>query len=297
MRRGRQGGAGYPAGMVSLQKDPRGTSTFVPTPELVEALRAQGYYLGQLPKGERRYHLAEDTRLAKQAVVMRGRDLPSMGAYSYSYSGLRVGTRVGAYSSIASGMRVMGDAHPMERFTTSPITYDGRFPIFRDAMEGEPFTQVHYAKKSVPPVIGSDVWIAGDALLAGGVTIGTGSIVAARAVVTKDVPPYAVVGGVPARTIRLRFSESTIERLLASEWWTYDIPSLRLNADAGVDEFLDALGEQAEAGTVRRLPEPELFRTVLENIHLPAAAPPPSPPAHPARRVLAAVRTRLRGAR
>jgi len=61
-----------------------------------------------------------------------------------------------------------------------------------------------------------------NAIISGGVTIGTGAVVAAAAVVTKDVPPYAIVGGVPAKIIRFRFEEETINALLKSEWWDWD---------------------------------------------------------------------------
>ena len=69
--------------------------------------------------------------------------------------------------------------------------------------------------------IGNDVWIGEHATIKAGVKIGDGAIVASGAVVTKDVPPYAIVGGVPARLIRMRFGEDTVKRLLASRWWRY----------------------------------------------------------------------------
>ncbi|MDE5614956.1 MAG: CatB-related O-acetyltransferase, partial [Treponemataceae bacterium] len=71
-------------------------------------------------------------------------------------------------------------------------------------------------------VIGNDVWIGYEAVIMAGVTIGDGAIIGTRAVVTKDVPPYTIVGGVPAKSIRKRFSEDVIERLLSLKWW--DLP-------------------------------------------------------------------------
>ena len=71
--------------------------------------------------------------------------------------------------------------------------------------------------------IGNDVWIGQGAFIKGGVTIGDGAIVAAHAVVVKDVPPYAVVGGVPARVIKYRFDEDAIKDLLEIKWWNYDL--------------------------------------------------------------------------
>lgn len=71
-------------------------------------------------------------------------------------------------------------------------------------------------------VIGNDVWIGYEAVILSGVKIGDGAVIGARAVVTKDVPPYTVVGGVPAKTIRKRFDDATVEKLLALRWWGWD---------------------------------------------------------------------------
>ena len=80
-----------------------------------------------------------------------------------------------------------------------------------------------------PVTVGHDVWIGAGVRFRGGVNVGTGAIVAAGSVVTKDVPPYAIVGGVPAKLIRWRFSEVERERLLASEWWRYNVTGLNLD--------------------------------------------------------------------
>lgn len=70
-------------------------------------------------------------------------------------------------------------------------------------------------------IIGNDVWIGYEAVILAGVTVGDGAIIGARAVVTKDVPPYTIVGGVPAKTIRKRFSDDVISKLLKMKWWDW----------------------------------------------------------------------------
>lgn len=90
-------------------------------------------------------------------------------------------------------------------------------------------------------VVGSDVWIGYEAVILAGVTIGDGAIIAARAVVTGDVPPYTIVGGVPAKPIRRRFPQPEIDRLLALRWWDWPAEKIAANLDAIQSGDLDAL--------------------------------------------------------
>ncbi|GHA00750.1 hypothetical protein GCM10011617_21660 [Novosphingobium arvoryzae] len=94
------------------------------------------------------------------------------------------------------------------------------------------------------PKIGHDVWIGQDVVLSMGITIGHGAIVAANSLVTKDVPPFAIVGGNPSKIIRFRFPDEVIERLLASSWWDYDwrdFADIQMN---NPEEFLSAFEER-----------------------------------------------------
>lgn len=94
-------------------------------------------------------------------------------------------------------------------------------------------------------VVGNDVWIGYEAVVMAGVKIGDGAVVAARAVVTKDVPPYTIVGGVPARQIRKRFDAATVERLLELRWWDWPVEKIRANLPSIMRGDAAALCEQA----------------------------------------------------
>ena len=90
-------------------------------------------------------------------------------------------------------------------------------------------------------VIGNDVWIGYEALILAGVTVGDGAIIAGRAVVTKDVPPYTIVGGVPAKPIRKRFNDDTIAALEKLRWWDWDEERIRENLSAIQNGDINAL--------------------------------------------------------
>ncbi len=142
---------------------------------------------------------------------------------------------IGRYCSIAPGVYTAPMEHPVETLSSS-LALGGGLHSFG----GRPDPQLQGENR--PVTIGHDVWIGARAGILGGVTIGTGAIVAAGAIVTRDVPPYAIVGGVPAKVIRMRFPEKTVERLLASQWWRWSPAAL------------------ATLGVPLRAPEPVLER-------------------------------------
>jgi len=123
---------------------------------------------------------------------------------------------IGSYCSIAGRVQIfLGGNHRTDWVST--FTFDRRYPHLKKWLAG-----INSNSSNGNVVIGSDVWIGYDSLILSGITIGDGAVVAARAVVTKDVPPYAIVGGNPAKIIRYRFSEKTIARLLKIKWWEWD---------------------------------------------------------------------------
>lgn len=121
--------------------------------------------------------------------------------------------RIGAFCSIAVGVKIyLGGNHRTDWITTYP------FPIFRDSARDIPG---HPATKG-DVIIGNDVWIGADATILSGVRIGNGAVVGACAVVTRDVPAYAIVAGNPAKIIRRRFTETEITALEALAWWDWE---------------------------------------------------------------------------
>ena len=116
-------------------------------------------------------------------------------------------------------------------------------------------------QKIATTVIKNDVWIGADVSIKPGVTIGNGAIVAAHSVVTKDVPPYAIVGGVPAKVIRYRFDNEIITQLLELSWWNYSHMDFSgFNAQDNIESFIDFLQEKINKGfIVPYVPEPYRF--------------------------------------
>ena len=119
------------------------------------------------------------------------------------------------------------------------------FPIFFDewGLDAKNICQAWDNKGDI--VIGNDVWIGYEAVIMSGVKIGNGAIIGTRAVVTKDVPPYTIVGGVPAKPIRRRFDDATIEKLEVLRWWDWDYEKIKRSIPAIQSGNLAAL-EDAE---------------------------------------------------
>lgn len=130
---------------------------------------------------------------------------------------------IGKFCSIACGAKFLFTSanHTQMSLSTYP------FPIFFEewGLDIQNITSAWDNKGDI--VIGNDVWIGYEAVIMSGVTIGDGAIIASRAVVTKDVPPYTIVGGVPAKTIRKRFSDDDIAALQKMKWWDWPIEQIQ----------------------------------------------------------------------
>ncbi len=135
--------------------------------------------------------------------------------------------KIGKFCSIACGAKFLFNSanHTVKSLTTYP------FPIFFEewGLDVRDITTAWDNKGDI--VIGNDVWIGYEAVIMSGVTIGDGAIIGTRAVVTKDVPPYTIVGGVPAKQIRKRFSEETISELLELKWWDWTFEKISQNIE------------------------------------------------------------------
>ncbi len=119
---------------------------------------------------------------------------------------------IGSFCSIANNVKIGGGMHPIEWVSTSPVFYEGR-----DSVKAK-FSE-HKRENHLKTFINNDVWIGSNVIIKQGVRIGTGAVIGMGSVVTKDVEPYSIVGGIPAKEIRKRFDQETIDALLSSEWW------------------------------------------------------------------------------
>jgi virginiamycin A acetyltransferase len=185
------------------------------------------YLLRPIQKLSRRKYRFRDDLLR---AMVENRFGIKVGKYSYGYKqfcfkGSPV-AEIGAFCSFAPGINLSLGNHPTHLVSTSPVFYLA-------GIATRPRPEV--VQKNGPIYIGHDVWIGLNATLLTGIRIGHGAVIAAGAVVTKDVPPYAIVGGVPARLIRYRCDGLTRERLLRTRWWLW--PDDRLRAEA--ESFLD----------------------------------------------------------
>ena len=135
---------------------------------------------------------------------------------------------IGKFCSIACGAKFIFTSanHTLKSLSTYP------FPIFFEewGLDSANITEAWDKKGDI--VIGNDVWIGYEAVILSGVTVGDGAIIGTRAVVTKDVPPYTIVGGIPARYIRRRFDEKTVTKLMELKWWEWSDEKIKENLSA-----------------------------------------------------------------
>lgn len=227
-------------------------------------LGAQGWRR-LLPLGLKLPTLAGTRRLAESSffeppVFVQARlDDPTaiqVGAFT-SISGGQIGNaEIGRYCAIAPEVRIGAHEHPTDWLTCSRVAHYPEVHGWDVLCRPD---QVEFIRSNRKPFqascpttrIGHDVWIGQGAFIRSGVTLGDGCVVAAGSIVVKDVPPYAIVAGIPAKVKRYRFDEATIERLLKLQWWRFslydffDVPFQR------IDEALDRIEALASSGAIR----------------------------------------------
>ncbi len=162
-----------------------------------------------------------------------------VGKYTYGYQYLNNNNieSIGAFCSIAEGQLVIPNDHRMDWITTSPIASLKQFS-FTD----KDYMSEYISDEDRKVVIGNDVWIGARCIIFEGITIGDGAVIAAGSIIRKDVPPYAVVGGVD-KILKYRFDKDTVNKLLQIQWWNWDDEKIRRNIDLFRDKnnFLERM--------------------------------------------------------
>jgi acetyltransferase-like isoleucine patch superfamily enzyme len=185
-----------------------------------------------------------------------------LGAFSYAVSGFYFGCRIGRYCSFGEQVQIGRHPHPMHWVSTSPFFYLQFKDVLDQPLPNGIDLDVHRDfKRSTAPVtakltlIGNDVWIGHGAFILPGVHIGDGAVIAAMSVVTKNVPPYAVVAGSPARIVRYRFSQEQIEALQASKWWDFAPWQLKGVRVDTIPDFIEFVVKLRSSGEIAFAPE------------------------------------------
>ena len=183
-----------------------------------------------------------NSKIHKTSKVEAGSNILNTTFDRYSFCGYDcaiVNCEIGAFCSISNNVIIGGARHPMEWVSMSPVFYSGRDSVT------EKFS-VHHRVEEVRTYIGNDVWIGEKVLIKSGVKIGDGAVIGMGSVVTKDVQPYNIVVGSPAKVIRKRFDDNTINKLLEIRWWEFDDRRLHKYAKyiTCPEEFIHKVGHE-----------------------------------------------------
>lgn len=159
----------------------------------------------------------KDCEIDKTSKVESGCNLVNVKMDRHSFCGYNceiTNVEIGSFCSIANGVIIGGGMHPIDWVSMSPVFYEGR-----DSVKAK-FSE-HKREEILKTLVGHDVWIGQNCLIKQGVKIGNGAVIGMGSVVTKDVEPYTIVAGIPAKFIRKRFDDEIIEDLEKSKWWNF----------------------------------------------------------------------------
>lgn len=169
--------------------------------------------------------ICRHVKLSKGVTLGHGSHIcaGSIGKYTYINKNCLIDRNtasIGSFCSIAYGAKIGLGNHPTDWVSSHPFAYDSKYGFIKQNRKfQEQITE--------PCIIGNDVWIGANAVILAGIKVGDGAIIGANSLVNKDIEPYSIVAGIPAKHIRYRFDESTITRLLNSKWWEWNDREIR----------------------------------------------------------------------
>lgn len=175
--------------------------------------------------------IIRNSKISKNAAILSFCKIYNSEIGRYTYLGRKTNlfnVKIGSFTSIADGCIIGAASHPLDKVSTSPVFYT-KNNIFNKCFAQHDFNEYKET------LIGNDVWIGTHAFIKSGVKIGDGAVIGAYSVVTKDVEPYTIVAGNPARVIRNRFNNQVVDEMLKIKWWDWTDEEIKLNGESFLD--------------------------------------------------------------